>query len=123
MKRRNVLLAVACVAIFALGLSVYAAGDLSETKKVIGGFSWIVNTLSGIAAAAALLAFFWGIAKYISSAGDPKKAQEGKSIMIYGVVALFVLFSIFGLVRFLQIEFGTTSTGNLTPPQVAPVTP
>ena len=50
----------------------------------------------------ALLFFFWGVAKYILSVGTEK--EEGKKIMVWGVIALFVISSVWGLVRFLQDE-------------------
>jgi hypothetical protein len=45
------------------------------------------------------------VAKYIrSGAGGEKSAEEGKSIMVWGVVGLFVAFSIWGIIRFIQSE-------------------
>ncbi|MEK7669140.1 MAG: hypothetical protein AAB350_00915 [Patescibacteria group bacterium] len=57
----------------------------------------------------ALLFFFWGVAKYIWSEGTEK--AQGKQIMIWGVVALFVMSSIWGLVYFIQDELGITDDG------------
>jgi hypothetical protein len=42
------------------------------------------------------------VAKYIWSAGNEK--EEGKKIMIWGVIALFVMTSIWGLISFVQNE-------------------
>ena len=50
----------------------------------------------------ALFLFFWGVAKYIWSEGAGK--EEGKKIMIWGVIALFVMSSVWGLVRFIRGE-------------------
>lgn len=55
-----------------------------------------------VAAGCALLFFFWGLAKFIFNAGDAKGNQEGRQLMLWGVVALFVLLSVWGLVRFVQ---------------------
>jgi len=52
----------------------------------------------------ALLYFFWGVVKYIKSEGDGK--AEGRQIMIWGVVALFVMSSIWALVSFISNETG-----------------
>ena len=56
-----------------------------------------------IAFALCLLYFFWGVAKYIKSAGTDK--EEGKSIMVWGVVGLFVAASIWGIIFFIRREF------------------
>ena len=63
----------------------------------------ITNTLIPIVFTLALLFFFWGVAKYIWGEGMGK--EEGKKIMIWGVVALFVMASVWGLVAFIQGEF------------------
>lgn len=51
----------------------------------------------------ALLFFFWGVAKYIWSAGDK---EEGKKIMVWGVIALFVMSTIWGILYFIGQEIG-----------------
>lgn len=85
-------------------------GNLSRTRGLIDSFSQIVDLLIILAAGVALLAFFWGLAKFIfRSAGDEKAVEEGKRLMIWGVIALFVMVSVWGIVRFVQKELGLTS--------------
>lgn len=90
-------------------------------EDVLGKFDLWVYMLLGIVSSLALLVFMWGIVKYITSAGDEDKAKEGKSIMIYGVVALFVMFSVFGLVNFVRDSFGIDRGTTITPPSINPV--
>jgi len=52
----------------------------------------------------ALLFFFYGVAKYIWSEGQGK--EDGRKIMIWGVVALFVMSSIWAIVFFISSELG-----------------
>ena len=85
-------------------------GNLRGTRGLIDSISQIVDLLIILAAGVALLAFFWGLAKFIfRSAGDEKAVEEGKRVMIWGVVALFVMVSVWGIVRFVQGELGLTS--------------
>jgi hypothetical protein len=63
----------------------------------------------------AILFFFYGLAIYILHAGDPDKASEGKSIMIWGILALFVMTSIYGIIGFLQRSTGTDTAGTDNP--------
>jgi len=66
----------------------------------------ITSTLIPLAFALCLLYFFWGVAKYIKDgAGSDKAAEEGKRIMTWGVIGLFVAFSIWGIIKFIQGEF------------------
>lgn len=53
----------------------------------------------------ALLAFLWGVAKYIAPGGSEKASTEGRDMMIYGVIGFAVASSMWGLVRFLMAAF------------------
>jgi hypothetical protein len=75
--------------------------------------SW-VDILIPIAVAAAVLFFFWGLARYILAEADESKIA-GRHMMLWGVIALFVIVSIWGLVAFLGNLFGI-NTNQGTPP-------
>ena len=48
-----------------------------------------------------VLVFFFGLVKFISRVGgDVKAVEEGKKLMIWGLAALFVMVSIWGILRF-----------------------
>jgi len=78
--------------------------------KNIGGLTYLVGSIVAgiipIASMLAILFFFYGLAMYILKAGDPKAADEGKSIMIWGIIAIFVMTSIYGIVGFIQRSAG-----------------
>ena len=63
-----------------------------------------INPLAAVLAAVAVLIFFWGIVKYIFSAGG-EEHQKGRELIVWGVVALFVLFSVWGLARIVSSIF------------------
>ena len=46
-----------------------------------------------------------GIVQYIKNAADSKKREEGRNFMVYGVVSIFVIVSMWGLVGFLRNTF------------------
>ena len=81
--------------IFSFAQKLEKTGDLFWAAKDI-----VTGILIPLAFVLSLLFFFWGVAKYIWEAGQGK--DEGKKIMIWGVVALFVITSVWGLVAFLQ---------------------
>ena len=86
---------------------VSAAGvsDIIETATEI-----VNSTLIPLAFALCLLYFFWGVAKYIrEGAGSDKAAEEGRKIMVWGVVALFIVSSIWGIISFIQNELSIPS--------------
>lgn len=53
-----------------------------------------------------IVLFIMGVVKYISKADDAGEREEGRKFMIYGIVALFVMVSIWGLVGIIQGTFG-----------------
>lgn len=55
----------------------------------------------GILYAAAFATFFWGLARFIMNTGDDKKREEGKQWMIWSIVALFVMLTLWGLIGLL----------------------
>jgi thiol:disulfide interchange protein len=65
-------------------------------------FDVLIPTLIGIA----LLVFIWGVVVFIAKSGDDKAHEEGRRKMFWGVIILFVLISMWGLVRLLQVLVG-----------------
>lgn len=68
-------------------------------------FVSIINALISILVALAILGFFWGVFRYGFSSDSEEKVQEGKTIMLYGVIALFVMVSIWGILNILTRTF------------------
>ena len=93
---------------------VVLAQDINEAVGRLGG--WI-NSLIPIAFAAALLFFFYGLALFIFKAGGEDQVK-GKSIMLWGVVALFIMSSITGIISFLGSSIGLGESDNFTAPTV-----
>jgi hypothetical protein len=73
---------------------------------IINMFTKIGLRIIPFLGAVAFLAFVWGIARFIKSAGSEKEVKNSKNILIWGVVGLFVLVTIWGIISFLQSEFG-----------------
>ena len=68
-----------------------------------------------IVASLALLAFFWGLVKFIFNlSGDTKSVKDGRDLMVWGTIALFIMISVWGIIRFAQGELNFD--GSLTLP-------
>lgn len=87
------------------------AGLISEATDLL-------NQLVPLLATLTLVAFFWGLAKYIFNAGSDEGQEQGKRIMIAGIVALFLIASIGGIIEFLLSAFGFEGGGSITPPSI-----
>ncbi|MCH7597832.1 hypothetical protein IID27_02170, partial [Patescibacteria group bacterium] len=86
--------------------------------SIIDAIGDIITTITPVIVALALLYFFWGLAKYILAAGDETAQGEGKRIMIWGIIALFVIVSVWGLVQVLNTTFGINQGTQVSPPAV-----
>lgn len=77
--------------------------QLTGVKDLISAFGGLINQLIVIVVAVALLVFLWGLAKFIFRvSGDEKAVEEGKRIMIWGLIALFIMVSVWGIIGFFQ---------------------
>jgi hypothetical protein len=65
--------------------------------------------------------FVWGVVKFFFiNADEEAKRAQGKQYMIWGIIALAVMLSIWGLVSILGATFGIKTNSVL--PQVTPPT-
>lgn len=81
---------------------------------LINEFESLLDRLIPIIIGLALVGVLWGLAQYSFKAGDEKAQQEAKRIMFWGVIFLFAMVSIWGLVSILQTMFGV---GGITGPR------
>ncbi|MEK7194350.1 MAG: pilin [Patescibacteria group bacterium] len=88
--------------------------DLNNLQVLLGSISRLVSAALPIVVGLALLAFFWGLMKFIFAAGNEESKAEGKSIMIYGIIALFVMVAVWGLVGFIAGSLGVQTGGQVT---------
>lgn len=100
------------------------------------GFNWKSSTFSsvidelisiiGLAIplffALSFLVFFWGLSRFILNPGNATEIQKGKSYMIWGVLALFILISIRAIIGLVatDLEIGDSSVVPLIPTSANP---
>jgi hypothetical protein len=88
---------------------VLASGDSLNTV-IINIARLIQNGLIPIVIGLALLAFLWGVMKYGTSQ-DEAARKESISIIINGLIVLFVMISVWGLVALFFNFFGLNPNG------------
>ncbi|PIP86613.1 hypothetical protein COV42_00230 [Candidatus Campbellbacteria bacterium CG11_big_fil_rev_8_21_14_0_20_44_21] len=84
---------------------VLAVEKPTSFKELIFLFVEIVRNLIPLFMLLAVLYFFWGIALFIRNTGGGKEKEEAKSIMLWGIIALFVMVSVWGIVGLLKRTF------------------
>lgn len=94
---------------YSLPLSVFATTTSTFDDFVYGVASQIANYIIIIIVSLSLLSFLWGLARFILSAGSDTGREKGKKIMVWGLVALFVMVSLMGIVTLIRVTlFGDT---------------
>ena len=112
MRKIQEIIASSVLAAATVALPAFAgAATLLDTLALANTF---LNALIGLFITLAIVVFFWGLVKYLVSIGGEEKS-EGLQIMFYGVIAIFVMVSIWGIIRLLQSTFKVTSTDPVIP--------
>ena len=92
----------------ALPLLAFAQTDIPNILNTIEG---LLDTIIPILMTVATVVFLWGIVMYITAAGDEKKAATAKTYITSGIIGLFFMVAIWGIVRAIVVTFGVGGEG------------
>ena len=98
MKRK---LTYAGILSFALSPLIAFATGPSNIDELAGVFIRLLNAGTGMLIAAGILAYFYGIAMSMRKFGEGE-ATLFKSYFIWGIIAIFVMVSIWGIVNLIS---------------------
>ncbi len=99
----------------AFGAATNVATNITYFDTIVDSIGGIISTLIPIVVALGILFFIWGLVQFIFASGDEAAKDEGKRKMIWGVVALFVIVSVWGLVALLNQLTGVNQGIGFTP--------
>lgn len=66
----------------------------------------IVNPLIVLMFAVALVYFLWGVFNYIKGAGSETDRETGGKHILWGVIGMFIMISVWGILRVALNTFG-----------------
>ena len=114
------------VALFSVALA--STPFIASAQANLGFFDTLVTDLGALIGTAipvviglAVLLFLWGLARYILNQDDAEARAGARSIMIWGIVIIFVAVSIWGLVAFLSTVTGVSQDAAVDPTLVSPI--
>jgi len=74
---------------------------------------YIVNPLIYLIIGLAVIYFLWGVFNFVRNADNADKRPDGARHILWGIIGLGIIFSVFTLVKVIQNTIGTgTSTSN-----------
>ena len=105
--------AIAITLLYAFPLAAFAQAP----TNLIGLITFagdVANRLIPLLIAVALVVFFYGIIQYVMA----KKPGKSINIIIAGLVGLFIMVSVWGIIRIAQNTFGVGNAAPIGIPQV-----
>lgn len=79
----------------------------SSVKEFIGKISTeILNPVIAVLFVLATLYFFYGVAKYLWDPENEEAREGGRRSMLWGIVGMFIMVSVFSIMRFLISSIG-----------------
>ena len=107
----------AALAVLALATPAvaFAVTTLSDLLSMIYDF---INALIPFIIALAVLLFIIGVFQYVTAGDDAEKQKSGRGKIIWGIVAIAVMVSVWGLVGLLTEQLSLDNA-----PEAAPTTP
>lgn len=99
--KKTLLYILVLIGIFPEVLNAQVTGT-SRLYEMIIDFRGLLGLAVPLIFGLSLVYFFWGTANFILSAGNEKTRRDGINKMIWGVVALFVFVSLYGILGVLQ---------------------
>ncbi len=86
------------------------ASTASAAVANLDGLIYEVKRYMGVAVpllvGAAVIAFLYGVVTYIFNAGNEEKREEAQMFILYGLIGLAVMTTLWGLVRIFAGTFG-----------------
>lgn len=95
--------------ISSLATPLFASAQTVYT--VLNTLQAILNQFIPILMVIATIVFLWGVVGYITSGGDEERKKTSTSYIIWGLVGLFVMVAVWGIVRILIVTFGVGGVG------------
>lgn len=89
-----------------VSLPLVAGAATKTVAIIISDVQGWVKSLVPILIGVTVLVLMTGIIRYITSGEDEEKRSKARGLMIYGIIGLFVMVSIWGLVNFLGATLG-----------------
>ncbi len=105
------------IAISVLAVSpsfAYAATAMVGT--ILTQIQNLLNTIIPILMILATVVFLWGVILYVVAGGDEEKLKTAKRFIILGLIGLFVMVAVWGVVKALTTTFGLGGEGTPTGP-------
>lgn len=102
------------------GLYLIRIANAQTVEGIVLRINSFLNLIIPVLFFIATIVFLWGVILYITSGGDEEKRKEGRVYIIYGLIGLFVMVAVWGIVN---IMIGFFFPGGIGPAPGVPNIP
>ena len=92
--------------LFAIPLVAFGTDDRSIKILIQDMISGVLKPIVPFVVSLTVAYFLWGTAMYIMYAGEVTKREEGRKMMLRGIIALAVMTSFWGVAKIVVNTFG-----------------
>lgn len=78
--------------------------------QLLGQIKGILDTLIPFIVGLTVFVILWGIFNYVVHGAEEEKRTEGRQFILYGIIGLFLMLSVWGLVNVLVNTFSLDNT-------------
>ncbi len=92
--------------------------NLSPIQSLISALAGVVGALVPVLVTMGLAVFLWGLVKYMWGSGAGPDIEKAKVLMKWGLVILFVMVSVWGIISLMQAALGINANATGKAPQI-----
>ncbi|MDP3779499.1 MAG: hypothetical protein Q8R30_05660 [bacterium] len=96
-----------------LAASPSAEGINTVLTNILNASTILIQILITLA----ILTFGWGVVKLIFAATNPQQIKDAKGILLWGIIGIFVLSSLYGIITFIQTYVGLPDESPIQAPK------
>lgn len=113
MKKNTTKLILSFLTFFIPAISFAA---LEGVVNLVKGFGTLLASVIPVLVGLAVVYFFWGIGQFIlHDAGNDKAREDGKKKILWGIIALFVMVSLWGITAWIGQVVGIQGSEQNSP--------
>jgi uncharacterized membrane protein len=94
--------------------------DFSSIGSSLTSITNFMNSLIPLIISIGLILFLIGIVQFVTAGGDEEKRAAARGMIIFGIIALFVMVSVWGFVNILSKTFFQSGGTNTIAPDYIP---
>lgn len=100
----------------------FAQAPVTDLTSLGEAIQYVMNLAFPILLGIAVIVIIWGVFQMILNAGDEEARKAGRTKLLWGVIGVFLMLSVWGLINILvnSFDFGTGPTDTFVVPNVNP---